>query len=536
MPSVTIDGTTVTVEPGTNLIEAAFKAGKVVPHFCYHPKLSVAGNCRMCLVEIEGLRKPEIACNTQVTRDGMVVHTDSAKIKKLRQGVLEFLFLNHPLDCPVCDKAGECKLQDYYLDHGQYQSRLHEGKVRKPKRLDIGTHIILDTERCVLCSRCVRFCDEVTQTGELRILERGAHSTIGIHPDKRLENRYSICTTDVCPVGALTSKEFRFSSRVWYLERAQSICGGCSNGCNIEVHHYRGDVKRFMPRRNDSVNDTWMCDDGRLSWTDLQSKDRALAGVLRDGARVTEQSFVQILEQAVARLKGQIEHSGGASLGFVLSPQASLEENYLLAKLAQGLGSQLFLVAGNPVGAPVNDEDGLLIRADKNPNSAGARLIGTQFGAKNPGHLMAALKDGTVKGLVVLNNDVVGKARAAGMDVTAFERLSMLISISTRLDETSRMAHIVMPLATYVETDGTFVNFANRVQKFQRAIQSKGEARPGLELLAELSTGVGVAREVRSARSVFGSMAAEVAPLHGLTYDRLGEAGVTLGSAASVAA
>lgn len=533
MPSVTIDGIQVSVENGTNLIEAAFKAGKVVPHFCYHPKLSVAGNCRMCLVEIEGLRKPEIACNTQV-REGMIVRTQSEKLTKLRQGVLEFLFLNHPLDCPICDKAGECKLQDYYLDHGKYSSRLHEGKVRKPKRLDIGTHIILDTERCVLCSRCVRFCDEVSGTSELRILERGAHSTIGIHPDKRLDNRYSICTTDVCPVGALTSKEFRFASRVWYLERAQSVCGGCANGCNIEVHHYRGDVKRFMPRRNDSVNDTWMCDDGRLSWTALQNEHRVLKGLVKDGG-LKEVAYNKALESAVSVVKSAVASHGAEKVGFVLSPQASLEENYLLAKLARGLGASIYLVTGNPVGAPKNDDDGKLIRADKNPNSAGARILGSHFGAGTPAKLMSAVKGGAVKALVVLNNDVLGKAQEAGQDTGAFAGVELVV-VGSHLDATAQAAKVVLPLSTYVETDGTFVNFAQRVQKFHKAINSKGEARAGLELLAQFSNALGVEREVRSARSVFASMAAEVPALEGITYDVIGEAGVVLKASESKAA
>ncbi|MFM7203962.1 MAG: 2Fe-2S iron-sulfur cluster-binding protein [Myxococcota bacterium] len=532
MPTLKIDGIEVAVEAGTNLIEAAFKAGKVVPHFCYHPKLSVAGNCRMCLVEIEGLRKPEIACNTQV-RDGMVVKTESDKLKKLRQGVLEFLFLNHPLDCPVCDKAGECKLQDYYLEHGKYVSRLHEGKVRKPKRLDIGTHIILDTERCVLCSRCVRFCDEVSKTSELRILERGSHSTIGIHPDRRLDNRYSICTTDVCPVGALTSKDFRFQARVWYLERVQSICGGCANGCNIEAHHYRGEVKRFMPRRNDSVNDTWMCDDGRLSWHATQAVDRlnkAQVGAGREG------TFQAGLDAALASLKGVVSGRGAGAVGFVLSPQATLEENFLLASLAKELGSALFLVTGNPVGSAKNDDDGFLIRADKNPNSAGARLVGSTFGAKNPGQLVAALESGAIKALVVLNNDVVGKAKEAGLNSTVFGKLESLVVLSTHKNASVEAASVALPLATYLETEGSWINAASRVQKFQRAVNSKGEARTGLELIPALAQGLGVAQEVRSAHRIFAALAEALSPLAGLTYEKLGEAGVSLSAASSQAA
>lgn len=527
MPAVTIDGVQVTVEAGTNVIEAAFKAGKVVPHFCYHPKLSVAGNCRMCLVEIEGMRKPEIACNTTV-RDGMVVRTETEKVKKLRQGVLEFLFLNHPLDCPICDKAGECKLQDYYLDHGQYTSRLHEGKVRKPKRLDIGRHIVLDTERCVLCSRCVRFTDEITKTHELRIFERGSHSNIGIWPDKRLDNRYSLCTTDVCPVGALTSKDFRFSARVWYLDRAPSVCGGCSTGCNIEVHSYRGEVKRFMPRRNDSVNDTWMCDDGRLSYHALQAEQRVQAARLSEkGVQVVARTEAA-LERAMRALQDlKVEHGAGA-IGVVLSPQGSLEENWLLGRLGPEQGVRVFLVTGNPVGSPEKDEDGYLIRSDKNPNTAGARLLASQVQAGTPAELVKALGAGSLKALVVLNNDVVGKAVQGGQSAELFGGVEHLIVLGTHESETTRRASVVLPLATYPETEGTWVNAGQRVQRFQRGVQPKGEVRTGLELAGKISTALGAGGGVRSGKKVFAELAGVLPALAGMSYESLGTEGQQL--------
>lgn len=527
MPAVTIDGVQVTVEAGTNVIEAAFKAGKVVPHFCYHPKLSVAGNCRMCLVEIEGMRKPEIACNTTV-RDGMVVKTDTEKVKKLRQGVLEFLFLNHPLDCPICDKAGECKLQDYYLDHGQYTSRLHEGKVRKPKRLDIGRHIVLDTERCVLCSRCVRFTDEITKTHELRIFERGSHSNIGIWPDKRLDNRYSLCTTDVCPVGALTSKDFRFSARVWYLDRAPSVCGGCATGCNIEVHSYRGEVKRFMPRRNDAINDTWMCDDGRLSYHGLQTEGRVLSAQQADAGGQKGARVETALERVMRSLQDLKAESGAQSIGVVLSPQASLEENWLLGRLGPQQGVQVFLVTGNPVGAPEKDEDGFLIRSDKNPNAAGARLVAAQVHAGTPADLVRVLGEGSLKALIVLNNDVIGKAVRSGQTAGVFGKLEQLIVLATHGSETTRAASIVLPLATYPETEGTWVNATGRVQRFQRGVQPRGEIRTGLELAGKISGALGAEGGVRSGKKVFAELAGAIPALAGMSYDSLGTEGQQL--------
>jgi NADH-quinone oxidoreductase subunit G len=480
------------------------------------------------------MRKPEIACNTQV-RDGMVVRTDSEKIQKLRKGVLEFLFLNHPLDCPICDKAGECKLQDYYLEHGQYVSRLEEGKVRKPKRLDIGKHIILDTERCVLCSRCVRFCDEISKTGELRIFERGSHSQIGIYPDRRLDNRYSLCTTDVCPVGALTSKDFRFSARVWYLERTHSVCGGCANGCNIEIHHYKGNIHRFMPRRNDAVNDTWMCDDGRLSYKDVQ-RGRLFKAVVRDRGAALEASWESALSRIAAGVAEVRAAHGPQAVGIVLSPQASNEENHLLASLARESGAQLFLVGGNPVGAPEGDDDGFLIRADKNPNSRGAQIIARHAGAGTPAGLVAALQSGSLKALFTLNNDVVGKAQQAGAPVELFRQLTLLVSVEPRPNATTELAHVVLPLATYVETDATWVNFAGRVQRLNRAFNPPGEVRGGWELVPAIATSLGTTMPARSPRLVFADLAAAVASFNGMSYDLLGDGGQSILEARSSAA
>ncbi len=529
MPKVTIDGIEVTVEPGTNLIEAAHKAGKTIPHFCYHPKLSIAGNCRMCMVEIEGGRRPEVACNTMV-RDGMVVHTDTERVRKLRKAVLEFLFLNHPLDCPICDKAGECKLQDYYLEHGRYVSRLEEGKVRKPKRLDIGKHILLDTERCVLCTRCVRFCDEITGTGELRIFERGAHCNVGIHPDARLDNRYSICTTDLCPVGALTCKEFRFQTRAWYLEETPTICGECANGCNIVAHHYRGQVRRFMPRRNDAVNDTWMCDDGRLSFTATQEKGRLAA--LRGAGNVETQDITAAVEQVAARVTALRTSHGEGAVGFVLSPRASLEENHLIARIASALNCPLYLVGGNPVGAPEGDDDGFLIRADKNPNTAGADLVARRAKAAAPSDLLTAMESGTLHGLVCFNNDVVGKVEGAGRAGDPFGKLDLLVTFATHQDATVARAHVAIPIATYLETDGTWINHAARVQRFRRVVDPPAGVRAGWEVLPALGRALGVEVETVGPAVVFQALAGDVPELAGLTYDLLGHSGRPLGGEA----
>src|SRR5436190_1899827 len=288
MPKVTIDGKEIEVEAGANLIEAARRLGIEIPHYCYHPGLSIAGQCRLCMVDIDKAPRPTIACNT-LAADGMVVHTETDRVKETRRSIMEFHLINHPLDCPVCDQAGECWLQIYYMKHGLYDPRMKDEKVHKPKALPLGPHVMLDAERCILCSRCVRFCDEITGTGELGIFNRGDHSEIGLFPGRDLENKYSGNVVDICPVGALTDRDFRFQVRVWYLDTAKSICPGCARGCNIEVHvnrrrpHHAGGkrVARLKPRFNADVNKWWLCDEGRYGYGFVDDASRLTMPVWR---------------------------------------------------------------------------------------------------------------------------------------------------------------------------------------------------------------------------------------------------------------
>src|SRR5436309_1981182 len=285
MPTLEIDGQRIEVPDGLTVIQAAERLGIEIPHYCWHPGLSIAGNCRMCLVEIEKNPKLQIACNTRVA-DGMVVRTTSEKTKAAQRAVLEFLLINHPIDCPVCDQAGECKLQEYYMDYDRQRSRFPlPAKVRKKKAIPIGPLVMLDQERCILCARCTRFLDEVTHTSELAIYERGDHCEIELAPGRVLDNPYSGNVVDICPVGALTSRDFRFRARVWYLERAESVCGACANGCNIEIYDREGRIFRFQPRQNLAVNQYWMCDAGRLSYRDLQGEGRLTHPLVRGAMR-----------------------------------------------------------------------------------------------------------------------------------------------------------------------------------------------------------------------------------------------------------
>ena len=259
---IIINGQEVVTTKGKTVIQAAAEAGVAIPHYCYHPKLSIAGNCRMCMVEIEKMPKLQIACNTQVA-EGMSVLTQSPKVVAVRKAVLEFLLINHPVDCPICDQAGECQLQNYYMEHDRQASRLEVGKIHDRKKTIFGPNVVFDGERCIKCTRCVRFCQEITKTNELAVINRGDHSTISLFDDAVLDNPLSANVVDICPVGALTDRDFRFKVRVWYLDKTPSICPGCSTGCNISVEAYQNKIARFKPRQNEAVNSHWICDEGR---------------------------------------------------------------------------------------------------------------------------------------------------------------------------------------------------------------------------------------------------------------------------------
>src|SRR5581483_1208011 len=373
MVNLTIDGQAVQVEPGTSIIMAAKKLNiKLdVPHYCFHEGLSVAGNCRICLVEIEKVPKLQISCATPVA-EGMVVYTASDKVKAARQGVMEFLLVNHPIDCPICDCAGECRLQDYYMQHGLHDSRIPlEQKVRKKKVVDIGRHVILDSERCILCSRCVRFCEEVPKTGELGIFNRGSFSELSLQEGMRLENDYSGNVVDICPVGALTDKSFRFRSRVWFLRETPSVCPGCERGCNIYIHHNdhaqnkvgSERVYRLKPRFNDDVNKWWMCDEGRYGYSSIDGNRVEFPQALTSGAR-TPLSWDEAFLRLTNALSGITKDDSAA---VIASPHLTNEELYLVKKLFKD-GLKLAKVHYGDDLLRAGKEDNILLKADRSPN------------------------------------------------------------------------------------------------------------------------------------------------------------------------
>ncbi len=522
MAKVEIDGKTIEVDDGLTVIQAADRLGIEIPHYCWHPGLSIAGNCRMCLVEIEKAPKLQIACNTRVT-DGMVVHTKSEKTVAAQKAVLEFLLINHPIDCPVCDQAGECKLQEYYMDYDRQKSRVPlAGKVHKGKAIPIGPHVVLDQERCVLCSRCIRFLDEVTKTHELAFFERGDHNVLALAPNRVLDNPYSTNVADICPVGALTNRDFRFRARVWYLERTNSICTGCANGCNIELYHRENYIFRYMPRFNPDVNQYWMCDEGRMTAYRLQGEGRLLQPMLRGDEAFAPVDWGALTAGVGERLAGLSRAHGQGAVGIVVSAQATNEEIFLLRRLAGVLGATLAAVSWSP---PDAYHDDLLIKADKNPNTRGLVLQGVPI-ADALESLLAAAASGSLQALVLCRTDLLTVWSDPVSARAALERVPYLVVLDSERRESLEYASAILPIGTHAECEGTFTNHAGRVQRFHPAVALPGDVRAGWSVLGDLLSRATTEVPFSAASEVFAALALENVAFRDLSYDRLGSQGL----------
>ncbi len=528
MPKATIDGREAEFEDGLTVIRAAEKLGIEVPHYCWHPGLTIAGNCRMCLVEIEKIPKLQIACNTRIT-EGMVVHTANDRVKKAQQSVLEFLLVNHPIDCPICDQAGECKLQDYYMDFDKAPSRFPvEEKVHKRKVVDLGPQVVLDQERCILCLRCTRFLDEVPKTSELGVFERGDRAFIDLAPGKRLDNPYSGNVVDICPVGALTSKDFRFKARVWYLKKTESVCTLCANGCNIDIYHREGQIFRFRPRANAAVNDYWMCDEGRMGYKRIQGEGRLLRPELRRGDEFVAVSWDEAVQTVATRLKELEAKHGAGTIAGIVSAFATNEEAYLFRRILGGDAAQS--IAGHAWSPPGASGDDLLIKADKNPNRAGLQALGIATDPVAVTRLLDGAREGKIKGLIVMGTDLVGDFGREVVE-SALEKLELFVVIDLRGSETSLYADVILPASSFAETDGTLTNHAGRVQRVHQAFPPPGEAQEGWKVLGSLLAALGDATAWRSAEQAFAAVARDSASFAGLDYATIGSAGKALATA-----
>jgi len=520
MANITINGLAVDVPEGTTILNAAKRIGVEIPHYCYHPKLSIAGNCRMCLVEVEKFPKLQTACST-VVNDGMVIRTDTEKVRKAVTGVLELMLIHHPIDCPICDQAGECGLQNYYMKYGLHKSRFAlEDKVHKKKVQDIGGQIVLDAERCILCSRCVRFLDEVTGTQELNFFQRGDHSEISVFPGRPLDNHYTGNLADICPVGALTSKDFRFRCRVWFLASANSICPGCANGCNVEAH-FKGDILyRFKPRQNDAVNQTWMCDFGRLEYKKA-NEGRLLVPFTRGEDGRKAEPWGSLLPQVAFRLSETAEKAGPDAVAVIASPRFSNEELYLVRRIAKELlGTPNLAFTHRLEGDGFGDD--FLIKGDKNPNTMGARLLGIPEGAAFD-EVIERIAAGKVQALLVCG-DAIG-AFSGAETAELLSRVPFVAQVGTNEGPVSRAATAVLPGASFAERGGTYTNHAGRVQRFKAAFPPRGKAKNTIEILVGLGNRMGAGWTFAGDASVFRAIAQSEASFAGMTYESIGSSG-----------
>ena len=526
--TVNIDGKEIAVPKGTNVVEAARLVNVDVPHYCYHPKLAVVGNCRMCLIEmgmpavdpatkapvmdpatgkqkINWIPRPQIGCGTTVS-PGLHVKTTSPMVKDAREGVMEFLLINHPLDCPICDQAGECKLQEQATGYGRGYSRFIEQKNVKPKRTQLGPRVTLDDERCVLCSRCIRFSRDVAKEDVLGFVDRGSYSTLTCHPDKKLEHNYSLNTVDICPVGALTSTDFRFKMRVWFLKQTNSIDTESSVGANTVVWSREGVIYRITPRRNDEVNDTWMADSGRVLYKQVQSSDRLKTG----------ETLAALSVKAADILK-----ASAGSVSVVGSGRSSVEEQFLTKKLAAALGAQAHLVKR------VGEGDKLLVSADRNPNVRGALVTGliSQLPCAELKQLSGEIDSGKVKTVVVINEDLL----AAGITAAQLAKVTV-IYLGTHANATSAAAKVVVPTVTVFEKAGTFVNQQFRIQKFAQAVPAAAGSFNDLSALSALVSAFGGASVPSELGLLWPVIAAETPALATMLYKNIPETGLLLDS------
>tara|TARA_A100001015_G_scaffold248549_1_gene286035 strand:- start:830 stop:2554 length:1725 start_codon:yes stop_codon:yes gene_type:complete len=530
--TINIDGRDVEVPKGINVIEAVKLAGKgkEVPHYCYHPKLSVAGNCRMCLVEmgmpmrdratgdpvldesgqqkIGWMPKPMIGCATNAS-PGMHIKTASPMVVEARNGVTEFLLINHPLDCPICDQAGECRLQEFSAEHGRGYSRFIEEKNVKPKRTVLGPRVTLDDERCILCSRCVRFSNEVAGEDVLGFVDRGTYSTLTCYPGKDLSHNYSLNTVDICPVGALTSTDFRFKMRVWFLKRTNSICTESSVGANTTVWSREGKIYRVTPRRNDAVNDTWMTDSGRSLFKSIEGDDR-LTHYTVDGVQKTPD---EAAAAAAALLQGE-------AVALVTSPDSSVEEQFYHRRIAAQTGAQVYMVSR------VGEGDGILLSEDRSPNLRGALLNGLtdEIPGQELNSLAAAIESGAVKRLLVAGEDLTQLGVASDL----LKKVE-IVYFGMQANAVSQVAQVVCPSLSVFEKEGSFVNLTFRLQKFAAAVPGPRGILTDVAILDRIASAL--AKEKAQAPlmdALWVQISTEVKAFAGITWRGIGSQGVAL--------
>jgi len=505
MVNLTIEGRPVSVVEGTTILEAAKTAGILIPHYCYHPGLPIAGVCRMCLVEVEKAPKLAPSCATTVA-EGQVVRVYSEKSLDARKGVLEMLLINHPLDCPICDQSGECELQDYTYQEGREDSRYREPKRFNPAE-DFGGDVIYVPNRCILCTRCVRFMDDVAHDPTLNVSERGDRALIGKFEGKDLTHPWAANVVDLCPVGALLSKDFLNKARAWELDRTASICPNCTQGCNVTMETRENQLVRMRPRPNEHVNAFFMCDWGRLNYRWMNEKNRVEKPMVRAKNGLAASSWEAAISAAARALNGK-------KVFVAASPMLSNESLFLLTELMQG-GSGAFRVTEGEE-APLPGVEDLALRRERAANVCGAEKLGFN----KTKDLLGGLGQGDV--LVIAGEDL------AGIDASALARAGDVIVISSVLPEAAGKASVVLPIANYSEEEGTVTNLRGRVQRFTQAKQAPGETRPSWLVLGDLLGAMGKQTNFFLPSEVFAKLASSNTSFAGLSYDSLGFKGLPL--------
>lgn len=535
--NVQIDGVWHQFPKGTRVIEACSKAGKFVPHYCYHPKLSSPGNCRMCLIEmgmpklgpdrkpetgedgkpiINWVPRPQISCAQDIA-EGMGVRTDSPLVRECRHGVMEFLLINHPLDCPICDQAGECQLQEFSVQYGTGGSRFLEEKVKKPKRVELGPRVTLDDERCILCSRCIRFMKEVAKDDVLGFASRGSHTYLTAHPGRKLDSNYSLNTVDICPVGALTDTDFRFKMRVWFLKETKSICTSCATGCNTIIGTRENVIYRQTPRENNSVNSSWMCDYGRHNFHYVNSPERLTKPRVRLGSAQEDASWTT----AIARAVDDLRRFKGDEIAVIASGKMTNEELWLTKQLIEALG-----IKHHDIVPRVGESDEILLSSYRNPNIVGAHLLGVA--QDEPGSLLPEIfrrvQTGSIKAVLALSEDLMN----AGLSTADVEKLEAFIAIDILPNRTSAYATTLLPGYSFAEKRGSMINIKGRLQRLNRAVHGPGETRDDWEILRDLLQKFTGSNGIYLIEDVFKQMAEAIPQLYGLSLSKIGDLGTQL--------
>jgi NADH-quinone oxidoreductase subunit G len=535
MFNVQVDGVWHQFPKGTRVIEACAEVGAYVPRYCYHKKLSSPGNCRMCLIEmgmprmgpdrkpelgsdgkpmINWMPRPQISCAQDVA-EGMGVRTNSPLAQECRKGVMEFLLINHPLDCPICDQAGECELQEFSVEYGAAGSRFLENKVKKPKNVELGPRVTLDDERCILCSRCIRFCNEIAKDDVLGFIDRGSHTVLTAHPGKRLENNYSLNTVDLCPVGALTSSDFRFKMRVWFLKETKSICTSCATGCNTIVGSREDIVYRQTPRENDHVNSCWMCDYGRLNFKYLEADNRLLGPQISNGTELVSTDWKSAINHAALQLR----QFHGSNIAIIASGRMTNEELWLTRKIADLLDVRYIDIVPRRA-----EGDDILLSEYRNPNRVGARLIlGLDHDpGKTLQKIVKSVIAGEIRALLLLGENPV----TLGISVEELTNLPVLVAMDILSNPGNDYATARLPASGFAEKRGSMINGKGRLQRLNRAVRPPGNARDDWEILRDLLQALGGSNGLYTIDDVFRQMAAEIPQFHNLTLSKIGDLGV----------